>query len=77
MTGSHHMGEDSRDLDPSVVEEGETPTRCAVCGRRLDPGTWHPTVGDTDTDGTYRIVRFCSEDCHQTWNSDERNNRGN
>ncbi|WP_436346431.1 DUF7576 family protein [Natronorubrum sp. FCH18a] len=52
---------------PSTAETSDSPDRCATCGTSLDPGSWHPTVGYTDSDGTYRIVRFCSDACHHEW----------
>ncbi|WP_425600928.1 DUF7576 family protein [Haloterrigena alkaliphila] len=55
------------DGDPSAPAASGAPDRCATCGTTLDPGRWHPTVGWTDSDGTYRIARFCSEACRDEW----------
>ncbi len=58
------------DEDPaSDTDQGDTPTHCGTCGTRLDAGSWHPTVGQTDPDGTYRILRFCSDECRRRWDT--------
>ena len=58
------------DEDPvSDTGQGDTPTHCGTCETHLDPGSWHPTVGQTGPDGTYRILRFCSEECQRRWSS--------
>lgn len=59
--------ETGTDDAPPDLSSGETGDCCANCGARLDPGDWHPTLGHTDADGTYRIVRFCSEACRDEW----------
>lgn len=55
------------DDDPSATAASGSPDRCATCGTSLEPGDWHPTVGYTDPDGTYRIDRFCSDACRDEW----------
>lgn len=51
---------------PETAENGAS-GHCATCGTRLAPGRWHPTIGHTDTDGAYRIIRFCSDECRDDW----------
>lgn len=55
--------------DPIPADDG-APAECAVCGTPLDRGAWHPTVGYTGPDGTYDIVRFCSDGCRDDWQAD-------
>ncbi|WP_126663938.1 DUF7576 family protein [Haloterrigena salifodinae] len=55
------------DDDPSAAAASDTPARCENCGTSLDRGNWHPTVGWTDSDDTYRIARFCSDTCRDEW----------
>lgn len=72
----HGDGEQNDDVHDDVEHETErspdsgrngTPARCAACGARLDAGDWHPTVGHTDPNETYQIVRFCSGECRDEW----------
>lgn len=58
--------ETGTDVPPDSTGDGAG-DRCANCGAQLDSGDWHPTIGHTDDDGTYRIVRFCSEACRDEW----------
>lgn len=58
--------ETGTDVPPDPPEDGAG-NRCTNCGTRLDPGAWHPTIGYTDADGIYRIVRFCTEACRDEW----------
>lgn len=61
------MDDDEWDVGQPTVEADGTPTHCATCETRLDSGTWHPTAGSMEPDGTYHIVRFCSDECHDAW----------
>lgn len=62
------MGSDELDENfPSDADGDGAPTRCVTCRTRLDQGVWHPTVGHTDSSGTYRIVRFCNDECREEW----------
>lgn len=70
------MGEDERDDGWAPGGARGTPTRCAICGAHLDPGTWHPTVGHTEPGGMYRIVRFCSDECHDAWTPEREERAG-
>lgn len=56
------------DTQPETADD-DGDERCETCGTRLSSGSWHPTIGHTDADGAYRIVRFCSDACREEWHA--------
>lgn len=48
---------------PPEEEQADAVERCTVCGREIDPTTWHPVATHFDDDGEFHLRVFCSVEC--------------